>query len=135
MYQPENGHQFFQSHCRIIAGISEDPQTAIAGGRLREDLWLHLNTVPIYLPPLRERRDDIALIAAERLREKAIRLGKACLGYTAEAELALMSYDWPHNTQELILLVDQLVTEHNVAHLDLRMLPPKFHRAYFYSPG
>ncbi len=128
LYQPEGSQQFFQSHGRIIVGLSEDPHIAIASGRLREDLWLRLNTVPIHLPPLRERRDDIALIAGERLREKAIRLGKACLGYTPEAELALMSYDWPNNTQELVLLVDQLVSDHNIAQLDLRMLPEKFHR-------
>lgn len=127
MYQPEGTGKIFQSHCRIIAGISEDPQKAIATGRLREELWHRLNAVPIHLLPLRERHEDIPLIASERLREKAIRLGKSCLGFTPEAELALMSYDWPHNMLELTNLVDQLAQDHNSVHIDLRMLPERFH--------
>ncbi len=84
---------------RVIAATNVDLRAAVTSGRLREDLFYRLNVFPIQLPPLRERRDDIALLAALFM-ERHRRDGQAD-GFTADALGALLDYDWPGNVRQL----------------------------------
>ena len=84
---------------RIIAATNVDLRGAVTSGRFREDLFYRLNVFPIRIPPLRERRDDIAPLAALFV-ERHRRAGQA-EGCTAEALAALLAYDWPGNVRQL----------------------------------
>jgi DNA-binding NtrC family response regulator len=86
---------------RIIAATNRDLSREIREGRFREDLYYRLNVVPIYLPPLRERREDIPILVEHFLSRAAVG-GRACRpGISGEAMGRLMEYDWPGNIREL----------------------------------
>ncbi|HET7224991.1 MAG TPA: sigma 54-interacting transcriptional regulator [Candidatus Eisenbacteria bacterium] len=86
---------------RVIAATHRDLQVEIEAGRFRADLYYRLNVVQIALPPLRERREDIGLLASYFLEQNAAREGRPKLGFSPEAEAALERYDWPGNVREL----------------------------------
>jgi transcriptional regulator with PAS, ATPase and Fis domain len=86
---------------RVIAATNRDLAGDIQAGRFREDLYYRLNVFPIRLPPLRERRDDIPLLARHFLDRFAREFGQSCPGFTSEAMDALVSCDWPGNVREL----------------------------------
>ena len=86
---------------RIIATINESAEDLLASGKLRKDLYYRLNILPIELPPLRERRDDILLLAEFFLDRHARREGKALEVFSEEAKNKLLEYDYPGNIREL----------------------------------
>jgi DNA-binding NtrC family response regulator len=86
---------------RIIAATSRDVQEEIREGRFREDLFYRLCVVPIVLPPLRQRREDIPLLAHYFLQKQRSRRRKKIRGFTKEAMEALIKHDWPGNVREL----------------------------------
>jgi len=94
---------------RYIAATNEDLAERIARGKFREDLFYRLNVFPIRLPPLRERREDIAPLAGHFLAEFSARMHKSLDGFTPEALDALRGYDWPGNVRELSNVVERLV--------------------------
>ena len=81
----------------------------IADGRFREDLYYRLNVVPIELPPLRKRKEDILLIAEHFIRDLNVKFGKNVVGFSPEAADAVMHYDWPGNVRELRNVLERLV--------------------------
>ena len=86
---------------RIIAATNKDFEKEIAEGRFREDLYYRLSVIPIHLPPLRERRDDIPLLARHFLERFRKSMEKPIEGISPEAMRRLESYDWPGNVREL----------------------------------
>ncbi len=86
---------------RVISATNTDIQAATAAGEFREDLLYRLNTVVIALPPLRDRPEDIPLLADHFLRRTAARYGRRLGGFDAEARRALLEYRWPGNVREL----------------------------------
>lgn len=86
---------------RIIATVNEDPAQLIARGALRKDLYYRLCIVNLSIPPLRERRDDIPLLAEKLLEKQARRFGKPIRGIAPEAVRKLCGYDYPGNVREL----------------------------------
>jgi DNA-binding NtrC family response regulator len=86
---------------RIISATNADLETELASGRFREDLLFRLNTIEISLPPLRERREDIPLLAVHFLGGYARRYRKPLIGFEAGAMQALQEYAWPGNVREL----------------------------------
>jgi DNA-binding NtrC family response regulator len=86
---------------RIIAATNRPLEDMVAEGRFRRDLYYRLNTVTIAIPPLRERREDIALLADHFLRAHAAKGGRRVAGISRGAMRALMDYDWPGNVREL----------------------------------
>jgi DNA-binding NtrC family response regulator len=86
---------------RIIAATNADVRAEVAAGRFREDLFFRLNTVEIHLPPLRERRDDIPLLAAHFLKQFAARYRRPVTGFATDGMRALLAYSWPGNVREL----------------------------------
>ncbi len=94
---------------RVLAATNADLRQEVASGRFREDLLFRLNTVEIHLPPLRDRREDIPLLAAHFLRHHAQRYAKQLAGFDAQAMQALLSHPWPGNVRELDHAVERAV--------------------------
>jgi len=86
---------------RVISATNTDLQVAIAAGQFREDLLFRLNTVEIHIPALRERREDIAALAAHFLKRYAARYRRPVSGFAAPALQVMMQYAWPGNVREL----------------------------------
>jgi two-component system response regulator HydG len=86
---------------RLVAATNQDLRQALKEGRFREDLYYRLHVIPIRLPPLRERRDDIPLLAEHFLRLYSARNGRHLAGLSRGAGEALVRYDWPGNVREL----------------------------------
>ena len=95
------GRQEIQSDVRVIAATNADLKHAIAIGKFREDLYFRLAVVVICLPPLRERGDDIAVLATEFLNRFAAQSGKTDLTFAPETLRAASRYNWPGNVREL----------------------------------
>ncbi|HEX7089285.1 MAG TPA: sigma-54 dependent transcriptional regulator [Longimicrobiales bacterium] len=94
---------------RVISATNVDIRKEVAEGRFREDLLYRLNTVEIHLPPLRERREDIPLLATHFLRRQARRYGKQVAGFEQEAMQALLAHPWPGNVRELEHTVERAI--------------------------
>jgi len=92
---------------RILAATNADLRAEVAAGRFREDLFFRLNTVELHLPPLRERRDDIPLLAMHFLKEFAGHYRRPVTGFSPEAMQALLRYGWPGNVRELAHAVER----------------------------
>lgn len=90
-----------QVDVRIIAATQRDLAAELKAGRFREDLYYRLNVLPIHVPPLRERRDDIPLLLDHFLQRNNARLGVAVRGLEPEARRLLLEYGWPGNVREL----------------------------------
>jgi DNA-binding NtrC family response regulator len=94
---------------RVIAATNADVSQLVADGRFREDLLYRLNTVEIRIPPLRNRKEDVPLLANHFLRQQAERYGKAVRDFTPEAMRALLEHAWPGNVRELRHVVERAV--------------------------
>ena len=92
---------------RILAATNADVRAEVAAGRFREDLFFRLNTVEIHLPPLRERRDDIPLLAGHFLKQFAARYRRPVTGFSPDGMRALLAYSWPGNVRELAHAVER----------------------------
>jgi transcriptional regulator with GAF, ATPase, and Fis domain len=92
---------------RVIAATNRDLMQAVQRGRFRMDLYYRLNVYPIGLPPLRERREDIGLLAEIFLREASRRLGRLFDPISGEVLTALRGYDWPGNVRELQNVIER----------------------------
>jgi two-component system, NtrC family, response regulator AtoC len=86
---------------RIIAATNRDLKKAVAEGSFREDLFYRLNVIPIQLPPLRERREDIPLLTEHLLEQLGVEMNRHLDGVSHDAMALLMSHDWPGNVREL----------------------------------
>src|SRR5207245_5442714 len=95
------GLEELQADIRVIAATNQDLSKAVADGRFREDLFYRINVIPIALPPLRERREDIPLLAEHFLAKYGEQMGKSIAGISREAMDLLLAHDWPGNIREL----------------------------------
>jgi transcriptional regulator with PAS, ATPase and Fis domain len=86
---------------RIIAATNRDLKKAVADGQFREDLFYRLNVIPILLPPLRDRREDIPLLIEHFLEHLSVETDRQIEGVSADALAVLMRHDWPGNVREL----------------------------------
>jgi DNA-binding NtrC family response regulator len=98
-----------QADVRIIAATNIDLEEAVNKGKLRQDLYYRLNVIPFTLPALRDRREDIPLMARHFLNKYATEFDKQTTGFTSEALQTLMLYDWPGNVRELEHVVERAV--------------------------
>ena len=111
---------------RILAATNADLRAEVAAGRFREDLFFRLNTVELHLPPLRDRREDIPLLAAHFLRQSAARYRRPVTGISADGMRALLAYVWPGNVRELAHAIERatlLATGEQVTAADLNFHP------------
>jgi DNA-binding NtrC family response regulator len=92
---------------RVIAASNKDIRAEVSNGSFREDLYYRLNVIPVHLPPLRERREDIPLLITFYLEKKAN--GSKVKSITPEALKVLLNYRWPGNVRELENTIERLV--------------------------
>lgn len=121
------GREFFRiggtkpvkSDCRIIAATNKNLETEIEAGRFREDLFYRLNVIPIHVPPLRDRKEDIPLLADHFLKKYAPENQKFIRGIDQMAMDVLARYEWPGNIRELENVIERAVvlTKHEVISL------------------
>ncbi len=109
---------------RVITATNQDLTKAIADGRFREDLYYRINVIPIVLPPLRDRREDIPLLAEHFLTKYAEQMGKSIAGLSHEAMSLLQQYDWPGNIRELENVVERAVALESTPTILSDSLPP-----------
>jgi transcriptional regulator with GAF, ATPase, and Fis domain len=110
---------------RVIAATNKDLGALVTEGKFREDLFYRLSVVTITLPPLRERRDDIPLLAEHFLVSYVTANDQPSLGISEEAMACLMAYDWPGNVRELQHVIERAATLHTKPVLVPEDLPPK----------
>jgi DNA-binding NtrC family response regulator len=108
---------------RIIAATNADLKEEVKTGRFREDLFYRVNVIPIYVPPLRERKEDIPVLAAHFLRMYRDRIKKRITGISNEVIERLKSYDWPGNVRELENVIEHSVIMEETDTLTLASLP------------
>ena len=110
---------------RIIAATNRDLRKLVDEGRFREDLFYRLNVVTIHVPPLRERAEDVPLLAQHFLRRAAAAAGKTVVGLTREALDLLAAYPWPGNVRELEHVIERAVVLTTSTLLTPEDLPPE----------
>lgn len=115
-------------NARIVAATNRDLREAVQRGTFREDLFYRLNVIPIQLPPLRERGDDILLLARHFLDLFSRRLGRPAKRLADEVKAAFLGYAWPGNIRELKNIIERLVILCPVPVITLDMLPPEMNR-------
>jgi two-component system, NtrC family, response regulator AtoC len=98
----------------------------VKDGQFREDLFYRLNVIPIYIPPLRERRDDVMPLARHFVLDANTRFHKSIKGFTPEAERLMMGYQWPGNVRELRNLIERLVILGSSDFIEPAHLPVQF---------
>tara|TARA_R110001592_G_scaffold139074_1_gene358805 strand:+ start:5126 stop:6496 length:1371 start_codon:yes stop_codon:yes gene_type:complete len=106
--RPVGSQQDIGIDVRVLSATHKNLEDAIRDGGFREDLYYRLNVASLSLPPLRERRADIQLLAKHFLQSIALRTRSSPKRFSAEALCALMSYDWPGNIRQLSNIVEQL---------------------------
>jgi transcriptional regulator with PAS, ATPase and Fis domain len=94
---------------RVISATNANLQEKIKKGEFREDLYYRLNTIPLNIPPLRERKEEIIQIASKVLEQNCKKYGFELKSFSAEAIKQLQSYEWPGNIRELISVVERAV--------------------------
>jgi len=99
--QRVGGNEQIEVDVRIIAATNRDLRKAALEGKFREDLYYRLNVIPILIPPLRDRREDIPLLVENFLERLAAEMKKKIDGLSAEAMSAVLAHDWPGNVREL----------------------------------
>jgi len=115
--------------CRIVAATNKDPLEEVRANRFREDLYYRINVVPISLPPLRERKDDIPLLAEHFLEDHSTRNRKSFTSISPEAMQILNVHDWPGNVRELENVIAQAVVLHQGREITPEMIPREIREA------
>src|SRR4029079_9349790 len=127
-FERVGGIKTLNVNIRLIAATNRDLEKEVPNGRFRQDLFFRLNVVPLVLPPLRERPDDIPILAAHFAAKSAQKYGQS----TPELEPALveilLDYNWPGNVRELENLMERLVVLSNTSTLGLEFVPEKMLR-------
>ena len=103
------GRETIKLNVRIIAATNRNLEKEVAEGRFRLDLYYRLNVFPLYLPALRERKEDIPLLAMHFIEQFCIRLNRPVLKISADNMMKLADYDWPGNIRELEHLIERSV--------------------------
>jgi two-component system response regulator PilR (NtrC family) len=126
--RPVGSNEEYEIDVRVIAATNKDLDKAIAAGEFREDLFYRLSVIPIHLPPLRERREDIPLMARSFLERFRKVMNKPIEGITPEAMNLLEAYDWPGNVRELENTLERSVALETGTMISSAVLPEKIQR-------
>ena len=114
---------------RVIASTNKDLEDEISKGNFREDLFYRLNVIPFYVPPLRERKEDIPVLARHFLKEFSAAYGRRSREITDDAIETLMRYSWPGNVRELRNVIERIVIMNpTTSRFERKHLPPLVYR-------
>ncbi len=130
LFTPVGGTQPLRVDVRVIASTNKDLEEEIAKGNFREDLFYRLNVVPFFVPPLRDRKQDIPLLAREFLLEFGRQYGRPRVEIGEEALDAMAQYQWPGNVRELRNLIERvLILNPRVLRIERKHLPALSHKS------
>jgi len=121
--EPVGASESLAVDVRVVAATNKNLEDEIARGNFREDLFYRLNVIPFYVPPLRERVEDIPLLADHFLREFTTAYGRKSKELTPEAYRMLQGYSWPGNVRELKNLMERIVIMNPQVRVDARHIP------------
>jgi two-component system, NtrC family, response regulator AtoC len=124
-YIPVGSRKPRKANVRVVAATNEDLAKSVKAGRFREDLWFRLRVVPVRLPPLRERREDVPLLVEHFVKKHALRLARPPLVPDAEAMKALLDHPWPGNIRELEHAIERGLLLARGDAITLADLPPE----------
>ena len=128
--RPLGANQTIPIDVRVIAATHQDLERAVAEGRFREDLYYRISVIPIVVPPLRERREDIPVLAQHFLRRFAEAMGRQVTAFHPESIERMLDYGWPGNVRQLENMVERSVAMAAGDPVTLAALPqPKAHSA------
>ncbi|HET7873077.1 MAG TPA: sigma-54 dependent transcriptional regulator, partial [Terriglobales bacterium] len=114
---------------RVIAATNKDLEEEISRGNFREDLFYRLNVIPFYVPPLRERKEDVPQLAKHFLKEFSAAYSRRSREITDDAMEVFLRYSWPGNVRELRNVIERLVIMNPTVHkIERKHLPPLMHR-------
>jgi two-component system nitrogen regulation response regulator NtrX len=122
-FEPVGGPGSVQVDVRVVAATNKNLEEEIERGNFREDLFYRLNVIPFAVPPLRDRREDIPLLADYFLREFTTAYGRKPKELTPEAYAVLAEYHWPGNVRELKNLIERIVILNPQVRVDARHIP------------
>jgi two-component system nitrogen regulation response regulator NtrX len=122
-FQRVGGNKKIKVDVRIIAATNKNLQEEIKKNNFREDLYFRLNVIPIHIPPLRERKEDIPLLADYFLKGFAQQYGQKPKKLSKRAMQALMGYDWPGNVRELKNIIERFVIMNPAEIIDFKEMP------------
>jgi nitrogen regulation protein NR(I) len=127
-FQRVGGVKTVKADVRILAATNADLETATKKGTFREDLFYRLNVIPLHLPPLRDRPEDLALLTAHFVQEFSRKRQRELLVFSTEANDCLIKYSWPGNVRELENLIERLSILVNGRAVQVSDLPQALHR-------
>ena len=134
-FEPVGAAESIQVDVRVVASTNKNLEEEIERGNFREDLFYRLNVIPFYVPPLRERIEDVRLLADYFLREFTTAYGRKPKDLTDEALRALEEYPWPGNVRELRNLMERIVIMNPQVRIEARHIPlDRSRRAVFDRP-
>jgi two-component system nitrogen regulation response regulator NtrX len=133
-FEPVGAAEFVKVDVRVIAATNKNLEQEIERGNFREDLFYRLNVIPFYVPPLRERQEDIPLLAGHFLKEFTTAYGRKPKELTPEAYRVLQDYPWPGNVRELRNLMERIVIMNPQQRVDARHLPLNPSRRAVFEP-
>ncbi|HEY6507336.1 MAG TPA: sigma 54-interacting transcriptional regulator, partial [Vicinamibacterales bacterium] len=119
------GERTIKVNTRVVAATNRDLRAAVAAGTFREDLYFRLSAFVITIPPLRDRRVDIPVLAHQFVQRAAARMGKDVRTVSAEAMTLLVHYGWPGNVRELEHAIERGVILARGTTVSVRDLPPE----------
>jgi len=119
------GTQLIPVEIRVIAATNSDLQDMVQKGLFREDLYYRLSVIPLVIPPLRERKEDIPILLEHYMQRFAKRLGKDIKGFAGEALRTCMAYPWPGNVRELVNAVEYAINLEESTLISVDSLPPR----------
>src|SRR5262249_17998716 len=123
-FEPVGSSKTVSVDVRVLAATNQDLELAIRERRFREDLYYRLNVIPIEVPPLRGRRDDIPLLVRHFLEAAGRERGRPAPALSREAEERLVAHSWPGNVRELENTIERLVVLGGEREIGLADLPP-----------
>lgn len=129
-FQKVGGGKTESVDVRLVCATNRDPLKEVEAGRFREDLYYRLHVIPIPLPPLRDREDDVLPIATHFLQDFAKEEGKEFYGFSPEVEEKLRSYVWPGNVRQLQNVIRNIVVLHQGRLVTVDMLPSPLDKAF-----
>ena len=134
LFTPVGGTQPLRVDARLIASTNKDLEEEIAKGNFREDLFYRLNVVPFFVPPLRERKQDIPLLVREFLAQFGRQYGRPRMEINEDALEVLAEYRWPGNVRELKNVIERmLILNPRTLRIERKHLPPLTHKAGTHS--
>lgn len=122
-FQRVGGTKLESVNVRFVCATNRDPLAEVKAGRFREDLYYRLHVIPVVLPPLRERDEDVLLIARRFLQQFSHEEGKQFTGFSPEVEAIFRDYNWPGNVRQLQNVVRNIVVLHDGDKVLPNMLP------------